>query len=118
MFEFNIKGYLACNNTYYYSSSNPVDIIVYAENVNEAYEKADSIVGYIHRRTSHYTAKEIIGSSLEEEMFNCARYYMKGASDCMKYMHDYYNGAEPIYPSEMEDIFIKFVEQFGELKND
>lgn len=59
MFEFNFKGYLACNNPYYYSSSSPIDVSVFAENIEEALKKADSIVGYIHRKTCRYTVKEI-----------------------------------------------------------
>lgn len=46
-------------------------------------------------------------SSLHKEL---TKYY-QGARDMMEFMHDYYDGKEPIYPSEMEDIFIKFVEQ-------
>lgn len=59
MFEFNFKGYLACNDPYYYSSSSPIDVTVFAENKNEALKKADSIVGYIHRNTCLCTVKEI-----------------------------------------------------------
>jgi len=35
----------------------------------------------------------------------------------MKYMHDYYGGDIPIYPSEMEDILVEFAKQYGEVKN-
>lgn len=52
-----------------------------------------------------------------EEVLNVGmKAYVQGAADFMHYMHDYYNGAEPIYPSEMEDILIKFFERFGEIK--
>lgn len=47
--------------------------------------------------------------------------YTMGAIDCMKFMHDYYDGAEPIYPSEMAAILDKFLESIGmskELRED
>lgn len=59
MFEFNFKGYLACNDPYYFSRSHPIDVTVFAKNRSEALEKADSIVGYIHRNTCKCTVKEI-----------------------------------------------------------
>lgn len=47
--------------------------------------------------------------------------YTMGAIDCVKFMHDYYEGAEPIYPSEMAMILDKFLESIGlseELRKD
>ena len=47
--------------------------------------------------------------------------YILGAVDCAKYMHDYYKGAEPIYPSEMAMILDEFLEKIGaidEIRND
>ena len=43
--------------------------------------------------------------------------FFHGAAGFMKYMHDYYGGDIPIYPSEMEDILIEFCKQFGEVKD-
>jgi len=43
--------------------------------------------------------------------------FMGGAAHFMKYMHDYYGGDIPIYPSEMEDILVEFAKQYGEVKN-
>lgn len=47
------------------------------------------------------------------ESNNKVESYYQGASDMMKFMHDYYDGKEPIYPSEMEDIFVKFQRQLN-----
>lgn len=47
--------------------------------------------------------------------------YTMGAIDCVKFMHDYYDGVEPIYPSEMAVILDKFLESIGvpkELRED
>ena len=47
--------------------------------------------------------------------------YTMGAIDCIKFMHNYYDGAEPIYPSEMAVILDKFLESIGvseELRED
>ena len=63
MFKFHIKGYLACQDKYYYDSKCPVDITVYAKDVDSAFKKADSVVGYIHRRTYTYEAEEILNYS-------------------------------------------------------
>ena len=60
MFEFKIKGYLACKDPYYYSSKKEIEITVFAENITEALEKADSVIGYIHRETYTCTVREIL----------------------------------------------------------
>lgn len=47
--------------------------------------------------------------------------YTMGAIDCVKFMHNYYEGVEPIYPSEMAVILDKFLESIGlseELRKD
>ncbi len=44
MFKFHIKGFAACNDPYYYSSSYPVDIKVNAETKTEAVAKASNFV--------------------------------------------------------------------------
>jgi hypothetical protein len=61
----------------------------------------------IHKAEANITPQEIIRSN--------ASLYFNGAADFMKYAQNYYNG-EPIFPSEMEDIFTKFLEQYGELR--
>ena len=43
--------------------------------------------------------------------------FVHGAAELMKYMYDYYDGTEPIWPSEMEHVLTKFLQQFGEVKN-
>ena len=37
--------------------------------------------------------------------------FASGAAAMMKYMHDYYKGAEPIWPSEMEWILEEFLRE-------
>ena len=59
IFKFHITGYLACQNHYYYDSNYPVDITVYAKTEEEAFQKADTIIGYIHRRTSRCIVEEV-----------------------------------------------------------
>lgn len=61
-----------------------------------------------------YEEKEL--SPMERHMYDYASAYVRGAATFMKYMHDYYNGAEPVYPSEMEDILKEFLQQYGEVK--
>lgn len=60
--------------------------------------------------------EEIELSPVEQHMYDYASAYVKGATTFMKYMHDYYNGAEPIYPSEMEGMLMEFLQQYGEVK--
>ena len=61
MFEYHFTGYVACNDPYYYSSSSPVDVTVYADNRAEALKKAESALGYkIHLGTMRCVAKEVI----------------------------------------------------------
>lgn len=42
--------------------------------------------------------------------------FATGAAEFMKFLQNYYNGAEPIYPSEMEELLKEFLEQYGEVK--
>lgn len=58
-----------------------------------------SIENCVHKATKHIS----IGEHTNR--------YFKGASDFMKFMHDYYDGKEPIYPSEMEYILAEFIAQ-------
>jgi hypothetical protein len=59
MFKFYIKGFAACNDPYYYSSSCPVDIKVNAETKAEAITKAEKVLGHkIHRSTMRITIEE------------------------------------------------------------
>ena len=71
-----------------------------------------------HFRDEHWfdCFEEIELSPVEQHMYDYASAYVKGATTFMKYMHDYYNGAEPIYPSEMEGILMEFLQQYGEVK--
>ena len=61
-----------------------------------------------------FEEKELL--PIEQYMRDYASVYFRGASAFMQYMHDYYNGAEPIYPSEMEDILKEFLQQYGDIK--
>ena len=45
-------------------------------------------------------------------IYDGTMYYL-GVHDFAKYMHDYYGGKEPIYPSEMDEILDKFLESVG-----
>lgn len=59
MFKFHIKGFAACNDTYYYDSNYPVDIKVNAETITEAVAKAEKVLGYkIHGNTMRITIEE------------------------------------------------------------
>lgn len=46
--------------------------------------------------------------------------FASGAAALMQYMHDYYKGAEPIWPSEMEGILEEFLRECcrGEMNNE
>ena len=59
MFKFYIKGFVACNDPYYYDSNYPVDIKVNAETTTEAVAKAEKVLGYkIHRNTMRIIIEE------------------------------------------------------------
>lgn len=62
------------------------------------------------------TLMEKVQESIEDNVA-----YTMGAIDCVKFMYNYYNGTEPIYPSEMAAILDKFLESIGlseELRKD
>lgn len=71
-----------------------------------------------------YLLGNIDGNALIEKVQESIRddvAYTMGAIDCVKFMYDYYDGAEPIYPSEMAVILDKFFESIGlseELRKD
>lgn len=110
MFEFNFKGYLACNNPYYYSSDYPIDVTVIAENESEALKKADSIVGYIHRRTLRCQSKEITNFKHEY-----SETYIKGASDFLEFIEQN-NDKTPLCKLEMRTLLNDFIQQFNSKK--
>lgn len=59
MFKFHIKGFVACNDTYYYDSNYPVDIKVNAETITEAVAKAEKVLECkIHGNTMRITIEE------------------------------------------------------------
>ena len=53
----------------------------------------------------------------DSKLYTALEAYAIGARDMMRFMHDYYEGKEPVYPSEMEDIYIKFLEQYFVVKD-
>ena len=53
----------------------------------------------------------------DSKFYKDLKAYAIGARDMMRFMHDYYEGKEPVYPSEMEDIYIKFLEQYFVVKD-
>ena len=53
--------------------------------------------------------------SVEELLYHDFKVYFDGAHSFKKYLIDYCNGAA-IYPSEMEQLLIEFIQQFGEVK--
>jgi hypothetical protein len=55
--------------------------------------------------------KEEINIAYQELIHRDKTRYINGAADFMNFMQNYYNG-EPIYPSEMEDIYKKFLERY------
>lgn len=60
MFEFNIQGFAACKDPYYYDRDSPVDITVCAETVSEAMVKAEKVVGCkIHKYHRRIKIKEL-----------------------------------------------------------
>lgn len=53
---------------------------------------------------------------IEKDTWHLFSAFVTGAAEFMKFLHDYYNGATPIYPSEMEELLKEFLEQYGEIK--
>lgn len=54
--------------------------------------------------------------TVEKTMQCWAESYFKGAGDFMRYLVEYSKTVSSIYVDEMEDILVKFCEQFGEVK--
>ena len=66
MYKFHITGYRGNGESYW--SDNPIDITVFAENLEEAIEKASSVLGYnissTHRKV---IVDEMVGEQNDTE---------------------------------------------------
>ena len=64
------------------------------------------------------TAKPKSESYTPEKAMQCwIESYIKGAGDFMKYLVEYSKTVSSIYVDEIDNILVKFCEQFGEVKN-
>ena len=77
----------------------------------------DEGVAYVKLHPVKLTAKPKSESCTTEKAMHCwMESYIKGAGDFMKYLIEYSKTVSSVYIDEMDNILIKFCEQFGEVK--